>query len=830
MSHKYAMLLLTAGIMLFATVGMYTPPAASEELEENGITIIRDDFGVPHVFVTTGEEADLWYGVGYAQAQDRLWQADLLRNLATGRLAEFQGPDFIESDVVSRLIFGSDQDRTALLETASPETQEILEAFAAGMNAWIAEATLTGQLPPEYVAFGLTPRPWEPEDSLAVFRALSTDFGARGDNEDRNQAYLAELAAIHGPEEAVVVFNDTHWIDDPNAPTTVPAEGAITPPNRRFSSEAHLPAKAVRALKRIKELREAWENGQREAGITPGAASNAVVIGPELSADGQALLLGGPQLGYSTPQPAHEMGLHIRGRNLVGGGFAGTPGILFGVSNRYAWTVTTGGSDVVDLYVEVLNPANPTEYLFNGEFLPFECRTETFDVLGAPPITQELCETIHGPVLAVDLTTNPPIAITRKTVLQDSEVQNLEALLAANRARTLVGFLSALPDLTVNFNVLYAGARGNIGYQHVGLVPVRAEGDNPFLLKDGTGSAEWQGFVPFEDMPRAFNPEQGFLTNWNNKPAPGWPYPTEGFWNWGPVHRVETLNRLIAAEEPGTITLDTLRDINQAAGQTIDTPSGNPRYVVVSLLEEMLADVDTSADPRLPQVVRVLEDWDLQRKDLDNDGLYDEPAGAIFNTWWDKWVLDIFVDDLLIECRTTTCSDENLIAFASTDRTVDTATLGNLTYRLLNDPDSDLLQHDYLELEPGETLENARAEALTNALIAALDDLEQEFGTALSDWQEPIAVIEWTPLGAGQVPDTIWMNRGTYNQIVDLGTRRVQRAINIVPPGQSGNPLDPHFADQLQLYATWQYKTMRLDLGDLRGNIESITRISPEAE
>lgn len=778
-------------LVLIATT---VAPATAEQ-----VRVIRDEYGVPHVYGST--LAATWYGVGYAVGQDRLWQADLLRRLGTGTSAEFFGPGSVGGDVVARSLYGPRERRDALFEAAAEETQDILESFAAGMNAWITEATATGQLPIEYAALGLSPRPWVPDDSIAVSMALLANFGEFGADELTNAADLEELIARFGPAEGLAVFADTHWLDDPSAPTSVPAEGVMM---AKRSARAPRPARvpeisaAPPAAPAFERTLESWRSNLRRAGLDRGPASNAIVLGPQMTADGYPLLLHGPQMGYSVPQINHEMGIHGGGFDVTGMQVAGLPAVVIGITSRHAWTLTSGISDNSDLYVELLNPANPGQYLFQGEWLDFDCRVETIVVRGTADVSQPICESVHGPVLG----TAPGVAFTLKIATRGLEVQSYEALLAATRARSVDEFDQALSRAAYNFNVLYADAKRNIAYWHIGRIPIRAAGDNPWLPHDGTGSAEWQGFLPWEEMPHALNPERGWMTSWNNKPEAGWSSSTRGFGSFGPVHRVNTPLLLLEQVDPGSATPATIEQINLMSGWTTDTPSGSASTVFVSsLLGELLARVDTAADPRLPAIVALLAGWDWLQVDGNLDGRYDNPAVSIFNTWWEALSDRIFLDDL--------------------GGTLQRNVVGNLMARLLDDDPGLPLLHDYLG---GETVE----EAVTGALIDTLDDLEVFYGSSdPADWLQPVALIQWDPLGAGSVPDTIWMNRGTYNQITHMGPGRWRFAHNVVAPGQSGDPFSPHFADQLELYATWTYKPMRLTRQDLVGNTESEVKLLP---
>ena len=218
-----------------------------------------------------------------------------------------------------------------------------------------------------------------------------------------------------------------------------------------------------------------------------------------------------------------------------------------------------------------------------------------------------------------------------------------------------------------------------------------------------------EGFIPWEEMPHALNPEQGWLASWNNKPAPGWENSTPGFGTFGPVHRVNTLVNLLEQVTPASATMETVEMLNRTAGWTTDTPSGNVSFVVVStLLDDMLARVDLSSDLRLSYITDMLADWDWMQVDGDGNGSYDSPAVAVFNTCWLAFTDRVFADDL------GGAFDSNVV--------------GNLAARMMDDDPALPLLHDYLG---GETVEMA----LTGSLIDTLDSLTAVCGsTDPSSW------------------------------------------------------------------------------------------------
>ncbi len=793
MSHVFRRCLLPVLLVAVVAITAAGPAWAGKA------TIIRDDFGVPHVFGNTLKAT--WRAVGYATAQDRLWQMELHRRTATGTLAEIQGAAALAGDVQARALFGPGEFRRSEFLAASKETKKILRAYAAGVNQFIAEATAAGQLPPEFQATGLVPRPWTTDDSVAWGMALLFNFGVAGENEPTFLANLQELLAINGTSAGPAIFFDAHWVRDPTSPTTIPPGAAANAKRAISGQEAAMPNlpdfDAQRAARGWKRSWRGWERNLKKIGLHRGPASNAIAIDPELSATGYALLLGGPQQGYSVPQINHEVGIHGGGFNVNGASVAGLPGVTIGVNRGLAWTLTTGGTDNNDVVLETLNPGDPTQYLYRGAFRPLDCRPEIFNVAGGGPVTQVLCRTVNGPVLQI---LEGRFAFTLKSASRGNEMGSIEALLGVNQARTIKKAEKQLAKAGHNFNFLGADTRGNIGYYHVGKIPIRAAGDSPFFPHIGDGQADWQGFIPFAAMPHATNPAQGYFVNWNNKPTAGWINSTGGFWQWGPVARVQTLINVLEDVQAGTATVGLLEEANLIGGWTLDTPSGNQSSVPVStLLPDLLGLVDDTADARLPELLGILGSWNRLKVDLaPRDGQYDSPAVAIFNTWWQEFTQRVFANEL------GGALERNVAA--------------NMAARLLRPGLVPLNYPAYLGAE-------TPAGAVTGALIATADRLMGEYGSAdPSTWLAEATMQNWRQIGAAPVPDTPHMNRGTYNQITHLKKGAIS-AQNVIAPGQSGNPFNPHFADQHLNYGSWNYKDMYLTARSLEGHTESETVI-----
>jgi penicillin amidase len=768
------------------------------------VTIYRDEFGVPHVFSDTVQ--GLFQGAGYATGQDRLWQADILRRAATGTLSELIGPGAgdsnISSDQFFRLFTGGPRHRAALFAAVPVQDQAIITAFRDGMNRWISHAINTGQLPVEYLALGVTPRRWTTDDVVATAMLSIFEFGSNGMDELSDATQLGTLNARLGGAEAAAVFSDAHWVNDPSAPTTIPGGPAAA----RVATASALPSTAqIASYSAAASQAERLVSGARTVmdryGVSGVGHSNSIALSGRLTQDGAPLLLGGPQTGYSLPQSFMEIGLHGAGFHVSGVTLAGNPGVQIGVGRDYAWTVTSGGDDNEDWYAELIDPSgHPGKYFFDGRWRNFDCHLETIVVAGAPSVTFNACDSVHGPLFG----SSGSNAFTLRDTTRENLAGSIDGFFGVARAQSLADFVSAGREIVGSLNLTYADSRGNIAYAHVGSVPIRVAGDSPFLPHVGVGTDEWQGFIPAAQMPLSINPAQGWLANWNNKPQAGWVNASAGFWDWGPVQRVQVIMRQLAALSPHSATLSTLESIIRTTGETTESPVGSePDVFVQALLPSMLANLDTSADSRLPAMQSLLASWDQLRIDGNNDGTYDNPAVTVFDAWYASFVNSVFVPKT---------------GALNSPGSVDPVTVATMAARLYEGSGAALpLNDNYL----GST---TLTQATTQSLVSALDQLTTQYGTAdPTQWLTPDAMIHYSPLGAGSVPDIIWMNRGTYNQIIHVGHGARFFAENVVSPGQSGDVRSPHFADQLSLYANWQYKPMRLTRSDLIGHTTSTT-------
>ena len=798
------------------------------------LRIVRDDYGVPHIFSDTKE--GLGFGTGYAMAQDRLWQADVFRRMASGRLAELLGPSVLAQDMEMRALWYNQDELLQIYDEWDPgegyeHLKPMIEAYVDGINLYISEAlTAAGQgdlslIPVEYIGMGLVDKlePFSVADVVAVTVLMAWQFGGTGGNEGAFYEALLTLQGMHGPASGGLIWNELFPLNDPGAPVTIPdevyEEASLSIPSLGF------PDGVSGLLEQYEESRAAQDETLESLGMPTKFGSNAVLISPELSATGNALELGGPQMGHTIPQIVYEIGLHGAGISAQGMAFPGSgPFILIGVSEHGAWTSTTGASDVIDMRILVLNPGDPTQYLYEGNWRAMEPRTETFYVRGYPPVTSTFYRSHYGPIVGMDGGT----AITLHSPFYRNEIGAEQGWQVFQEATNIEEFEAAVELIWPSHNFCWADREGNIGYWHAGRFPVKPVGADRRLPLMGDGTQEWVRVTESEEMPRVINPEQGWLTNWNNKPIAGWPYAESDF-HWGEGHRIQILmNALGDYYAPrGDVTFDDMNTINQIAGYH-HTAGMN---FVADLTVVVTAYLGTTPDPEVAEALGYLVAWAMAEPlpvsyvDLvspkwptDLNPTYDHAGLTIFNKWYDKIVPAVFTGIL----------PPDIIGQIK----------GNPSLLLR------VFRADASLLYPGYPTGAALDTLIVDVLEDAIGALEAQYGSDdMSTWLTPVRMQNYDAQGA--LPGGNYhpsMNRGTYNQIAEMlskppshakasakGKGSPPLAVSVIPPGQSGfmsylGVPSPHAFDQLPLYAAWQYKHMLFRSKDIEA-VETWRRV-----
>jgi penicillin amidase len=714
-----------------------------------GIRISRDAEGVPTIAAENDEDAA--FGLGFVHAQDRLFQMELQRRYAAGRLAEIFGAEALASDRQMRIL-GLYRLAEAAMKHLSPEVRRALQAYAAGVNAWLS--THAGALPPEFLLLRFRPQPWRPADSLAWGKLMAW----RLEGNFRGELLRARMARSIPPADLAFLFPEY----PKGAPTTL---------------AQMLPAYRALPLDRL------YHALPEEAG--PHYASNNWVVDGAHSASGKPLLANDPHLAFATPGVWYLARLKTPAHDIAGATAAGAPFVVIGHNGRIAWGFTTTTADVEDIFVEKLDPADPGRYLTPSGSEPFVVRRETIAVRDAAPEEIVIRSTRHGPVISDFLspdTADAGYALALQATFTIEDDRSAEALWRVNRARDWQSFRAAFEGFVgPPQNVVYADADGVIGFLCAGLVPIRKRGDGWMPAPGWTDENDWTGFIPFARMPAATNPASGHFVSANNKIVPD-SYPYFVSRDWDLPNRAERIEALLA-QTP-------LQNPASSAAMQADTFS----LMAARLTPLMTAIAPAGAEAR--EAVRRLRGWDFH---MDRDKV--EPL--IFTAWLrelskailfgrfgnavaDYWDLRPQVIEAVLTRRSEWCEDPKKPA-------VETCA--------------------------------ARLEA---ALDAALALLRQAYGADMNEWRWGRAhiakfvnpVLSRIPLlrdwfdvsiptsGAYDTldrgPSTIRDERQPFVQrfgaglriITDLAAPRDSRMI--IVPGQSGNPLSGHYADQLR--------------------------------
>jgi penicillin amidase len=530
------------------------------------VRVTRDQYAIANIYAATTH--DLFAAQGYVEASERMWQMEVWRHIGSGRLSELFGKSELETDEFIRTL-GWRQAAERDWAAASDQTRAVLQAYADGVNAWLDQH---GDLPLPFVITGLQgpggglsgyrPEPWTPVDTLVWQKVQAWSLGGNWDSELLRTLMLRHGLTTDQIDQLVPTYDSTRpTIIPPSTANQAPAANSITAAD---VAPTDLGGDA-RLLDVAAGLRQTIALATGGAGL---AGSNGFVVAPSLSATHAALLANDPHLGISMPSVWYLVGLHCQPvgpqcpYDEAGAGFPGVPGIVLGHNQSIAWGLTNVGPDVQDLFEETVDPADPTHYLYKGQRLPFDVRTEIIKVAGGPDVTIEVRSTVHGPVIS-DVTSElaEPDHVYALAWTATREVDHtFDAILGVNRAQNWDQFRTALSDFGApSQTFLYADVNGNIGVQIPGLIPIRAQGDGEYPAPGEDGSHDWTGYVPFDQLPYSYNPAQGFIVASNNEPV-GSSYSYFLGRDWDPGYRAARITSLLQAGG-SSITTDTMRAI-----------------------------------------------------------------------------------------------------------------------------------------------------------------------------------------------------------------------------------------------------------------------------
>ncbi|MGO4157342.1 penicillin acylase family protein [Cupriavidus sp. YAF13] len=788
------LVLTLAVLLLVGTFGAYvwyrqaSQPQTAGTLKLPGlresVSIVRDRHAVPHIKAANAQDA--YFALGFVHAQDRLWQLQMNKRIASGRLAEILGPSALDTDRFLRTL-GVRRNAEAILAQSSAETRAMLQAYADGVNAYIDGRK--GPLPPEFLILRTQPERWEPADTLAWQTMMAWDLGGNWTQETLRMR-LAQVLPVSRINELLAPY---------------PGERPLR--TMDYGNLYRHLAPLATAMARVEQ--------QAPAGYVEGMGSNNWVVSGAHTRSGKPLLANDPHLGLQAPALWYFAQMQAPGLDVTGATLPGMPAVVLGHNQRIAWGFTNTAPDVQDLYIERVQPGSTQRYQTPDGWADFITRTETIHVKGAPDVTLNVRETRHGPVISDAAepvaTAAAPLGAQYVVAFQWSALRaddrTVQAGLALNRATDWASFLAALRDFhSPQQNIVYADVDGNIGFIAPGRVPLRRADNDLKGLAPAPGwdaRYDWTGFIPFEQLPRSFNPPEGVIATANQKIVED-DYPYFLTSEWTVPYRYQRIRTLIDATERHT--MDSFGAIQK------DTLSLAVRDALPLLLASPFA-----SDPALPERERALIE-SLRKWDGDMQARLSEPLVA---TAWLRRLSRVLFEDKV---------GDTLFNRLWEQRNVQQPMLNVLR----NPRGQGAFWCDNNMTPAPESCDDAVAKAWHLAIA----DLDRRYGDKPERWrwgQAHAARSEHKPFGkqsylAGlfnvKVPsggDTYTVNVGRHNlrdeaapfesvhaaslrAIYDLSDLAESRFMNST--GQSGNVTSTHYRDWTDKWAAVQYITM----------------------
>ena len=740
------------------------------------VEILTDRWGISHIYARNQD--DLFFAQGYNAARDRLFQLEIWRRRVTGTMAEIQGPKALDRDIGARLLRPRGDLRLDMYHY-HPQGEQIITAFVNGINAYIAQTRQQPELlPVEFQLLGIQPQAWTPDIVVSrlggIFLNLQTELR------------LARLLPDLGPDTARELLN-LH----PGRPELSVAEGldlaAIPADVDRYYTAARqrvefAPEDIVDPNARAAPA----DHGQPAAPAdrptqTDNEGSNNWVVAGSRTLSRQPFMVNDPHRAITAPSLRYWVHLVAPGWNVIGGGEPHLPGVSIGHNEYGAWGLTIFPTDTEDLYVYETNPDNPNQYRYLGEWQDMRVYTETIPVKGQEPVRVELRYTRHGPILKTDPDTRRAYGL--RAAWREIGGAPYLASLRMDQAKSWEEFREACSySRAPSENMVWADLEGNIGWQAVGIVPLRPNW-NGLLPVPGDGRFEWDGYLPIEQLPHIFNPPQGFWATANQENLPAdYPYPISYFWI--APYRFARAQEVLASGRQFT-TMDMMRLQNDELSI--------PARTLVPLLSGLHSD-----QPPVQQALETLRAWDYI---LAKDSV----AAGIYAAWQERlW--------------------KNFL-----DRSVPPALHEHFPDIVLQPVINSLLAPDE---RYGDDLTAGRDQFVLTSLEQAVQSLTERFGPEPQAWAYGQAeyhhILMPHPLGTavnsdyaerfevGPIArggDNFTLNNtdnsaaqetgASFRIIADLSDW--DRSLGVNAPGQSGNPDDPHYRDLVSLWEAGKY-------------------------
>ncbi len=795
------LLLLTLLLLSFSCKESQTK--TSDELVSDGlqepVEIVRDKWGINHIYANN--QKDLFFAQGYAAAADRLFQFEIWRRQATGTVAEILGERELKRDIGTRL-FKFRGDLTTEMNHYHEDGVEIITAYTHGVNAYIDEILKTPeQLPIEFKILNIQPKKWTPEV------VISRHQGLLGNIEEELQ--IGRAVATLGETKAKDLFwfhpKEPDLSIDPSINTDLLSDDILELYKAYRQTVTFQKGDIIPAYQNLEDAAEAVLSLNEGKNDSLSIGSNNWVVKGELMEDGNTYMANDPHRRIAVPSLRYMAHLVAPGWNVIGGGEPEIPGISIGHNEYGSWGLTVFETDGEDLMVYELNPENANQYKYNGEWVAMKTITETIKVKGMEDHTVELSYTVHGPVTYIDSENNVAYAV-RCAWLEPGGSPYL-ASLRMDQAQTWEEFREACNYSHIpGENMVWADKKGNIGWQAVGIAPIRRNFSG-LVPVPGDGRYEWDGYLPIIEKPNDFNPEKGFIAtaNQNVTPEEYTQWDAIGF-TWADPYRGDRVNEVLG----NTAEKLTMEDMKALQTDYLSLPA----QTLVPMLKGI------AFEGKAAEAYKKFNEWDYR---LEANSI---PA-AIYVAWENQ--LSDMADEKFIPENA-----KDIISWIQIKRVID----------WLKEPDSKFGNNPVL----------GRNQFLSDAFNNAVADLEKNLGSDMSKWQygqeknkhtymqhalsdavnaEARKQLDLGPLPRGGNSYTPGSTGGNLRQssgasfrmIVNTGDWDAGVATN--GPGQSGNPESSFYGNLFEPWARDIYFPVYYSRSKIDSVAVSKTKIVP---
>ncbi|WP_343518482.1 penicillin acylase family protein [Sphingomonas sp.] len=816
-----ALVMLSSVPALAGTTGVQRKkaPAAATAPRHGQVVIKRDRYGVPSIHAD--DVYSLYYGYGYALAEDRLFQIESTKRAAQGRAAAVFGPEFVEKDRDTLTNFDPDTLRPQLAALTG-EHRLVLDGMVAGINARIRDvlADQVRLMPKQFNDFGFRPEPWTDLDIVMTWMGHLLFEFSDYTSQISNAALLAELTEQHGAADAKRIFSTLRWRDDPQAALTVHVEdqqsGRAGTPGRPFRPVELSQLKPISPAAVAEEKRQSISLWRGTGPDKTPSASNTWLVNKERLADADAVMVSGPQVGDQVPSKIWSASLHGAGLEVTGLTYPGLPYLHFGTNGTIAWGRTALAGSILDTFQEQLNPSNPHEYRFNGRWTPMTKRTVRIEVKGAAPVTADLFSTVHGPVFVYDAKNRT--AYSKRRAWAGRELETMFAYYDEMKAKNFTQWSAAIARKSNNQSQYYADRNGNIGYIQAGRYPLRAKGTDIQLPTPGTGEREWTGFQPAEDNVRLLNPKRGYIANWNNRPSID--VANTDTLLWSRLHRVDAITNQLDAKP--RLTASEVWDINRDASYAAE----QHRYFVPLIARAVAGE---PAGSRIRAIADAITGWDGQERDPTLSGRYASPGVAAFYQWMETALTRFFARDMP-KAQLGGCGSGEAVLNCPWGGPLGAQVL---YFALMEGKDGTMKP-------PYDFLHGTAPDAFIRASLADAEaKLRERYGADPAGWLLPTRPKRWRNVAPSGVPWSgederltygVNQKRGTMNAMYVFRDGKVTMCES-VPPGQSGfvapdGTPDPHTRDQFDLYTSFACKNRPVTAAEVEASTVTQKKLS----